>query len=170
MKRSITLKIAAGVRDSESWRRLFLSVQMLEIVACETSLLRVLLVTESFNAVHSAKAIQVWNARWEYPSLRRTKTQISSLISHCRNKCVLVSSTLLQRQQEDDIFIPQLINLVLVGRRSWWAIHAVKAWRGTWPLNQIFRVQSFSSSLFRTTFHVLRVEKVFSSVPSISQA
>ena len=169
MKRSRILKIAAGLRVSPSCRRLFLSVQMLDIVAWATSRLSVRLVTASRIENQSERAVHVWNARGWYPSLCITKSHISSLISQRRKRWSLFSSCKLQRQQRCDTFIPHLAKRDLVGRRSWCAIQEVKACFGTWPLNKILFVHCWICPLFLTSFHVLVEEKSVSSLPSTTQ-
>lgn len=114
IERSMILQRTAGVRDSREWSLALRSIQILYRVACATILLRVLLVTVSFEPVQSAKAVQVLNARKEYPSLRRTKVHRALETGHLRNRWSLSSSPVSHRQQEEGTFIPHLSSLDLL--------------------------------------------------------
>lgn len=155
---SIFINVAWGVVDRDEWSLTFLSYHKLYSVAWITKRRRVVGHILSLKSDQARRAVHVWNRTGLYPKRFRTRVHTCSLKLQRRKRWSLVSAKLLHMQQEVSTCWIQVAMRVLVGRRSKFATHVMKAWLGMWPLNQTMFSQPWGVPWWRKESQVSRAE------------
>lgn len=170
MFRSICLKITKCEVETMFWSLLFLFFHMEYIDVCTVRRLSIWLSNpEGKNINQSKRTYQSPKERWGCPNRSRTLFQICRVKSQCKNKWSLVSISLLQLQQFDEVFIPQAANRNFTERRSRWQTQKLNACLGMWSLYQIIFVHGLIWSDGRIFSHVSFEEKPVVEEPAMDQ-
>lgn len=138
--------VCTGERWVLLWRTLFLCLHMWYTRTWVSNVLRTAGAATDW-ALHQERSyVHVKKAGWCGDSLAKACAQICRENLQFKNKCSLLSSEQLHRQQARVIFIPQEARRVRVGSLFNVASHIVKACLGTAPLYHTIGAQDLAVS------------------------